>query len=71
VSSDSREYLRSTFEEVAELYDLARTGHPARLFDELAGPLGFLLAGSVAFALVLLRNRAAPDVVAMPDVAHG
>jgi predicted permease len=30
-----------------------------------------LTAGSVAFALVLLRNRAAPDLVAMPDVAHG
>jgi MFS family permease len=30
-----------------------------------------LTLGSVAFALVLLRNRAAPDVVAMPDVAHG
>ena len=26
---------------------------------------------SVAFAIVLLRNRAAPDLVAMPDVAHG
>jgi MFS family permease len=30
-----------------------------------------LTVGSVAFALVLLRNRAAPDLVAMPDVAHG
>ena len=30
-----------------------------------------LTAGGVAFALVLLRNRAAPDLVAMPDVAHG
>jgi hypothetical protein len=30
-----------------------------------------LTAGRVAFALVLLRNRAAPDLVAMPDVAHG
>jgi SAM-dependent methyltransferase len=36
VSSDSREYLRSTFEEVAELYDRARPGYPAPLFDELA-----------------------------------
>jgi MFS family permease len=26
---------------------------------------------SVAFALVLLRNRAATDIVALPDVAHG
>jgi hypothetical protein len=26
---------------------------------------------SVLFATVLLRNRAAPDLVAMPDVAHG
>jgi predicted permease len=30
-----------------------------------------LTVGSVVFALVLLRNRAAPDLVAMPDVAHG
>jgi hypothetical protein len=30
-----------------------------------------LTAGSIAFAFVLLRNRAAPDLVAMPDVAHG
>ena len=30
-----------------------------------------LTVGSVAFALVLLRSRAAPDLVAMPDVAHG
>jgi MFS family permease len=30
-----------------------------------------LTVGSVAFAFVLLRNRAAPDLVAMPDVAHG
>jgi SAM-dependent methyltransferase len=36
VSSDSREYLRSTFEEVPELYDRARPGYPAALFDELA-----------------------------------
>jgi SAM-dependent methyltransferase len=36
VSSDSREYLRSTFEQVAELYDRARPGYPAPLFDELA-----------------------------------
>jgi predicted MFS family arabinose efflux permease len=30
-----------------------------------------LTAGGVAFALVLLRNRAAPELVAVPDVAHG
>ena len=30
-----------------------------------------LTVGAVAFAAVLLRNRAAPDLVAMPDVAHG
>ena len=36
MSSDSREYLRSTFEEVAELYDRARPGYPAPLFDDLA-----------------------------------
>jgi MFS family permease len=30
-----------------------------------------LTVGSVAFAFVLLRHRAAPDVIAMPDVAHG
>jgi SAM-dependent methyltransferase len=36
VSSDSREYLRSTFEQVAELYDRARPGYPAPFFDELA-----------------------------------
>jgi len=29
-----------------------------------------LTAGGFAFAAVLLRNRAAPDLVAMPDVAH-
>ncbi len=29
-----------------------------------------LTAGGVALALVILRNRAAPDLVAMPDVAH-
>jgi SAM-dependent methyltransferase len=36
MSSDSREYLRSTFEQVPELYDRARPGYPAALFDELA-----------------------------------
>jgi SAM-dependent methyltransferase len=36
VSSDSREYLRSTFEEVPELYDSARPVYPATLFDDLA-----------------------------------
>jgi SAM-dependent methyltransferase len=36
VSSDGREYLRTTFEQVPELYDRARPGYPARLFDELA-----------------------------------
>jgi SAM-dependent methyltransferase len=36
VSSDSREYLRSTFEDVPELYDLARPSYPAPLFDDLA-----------------------------------
>jgi len=30
-----------------------------------------LNVGAVAFAAVLLRNRAAPDLVAMPDIAHG
>jgi MFS family permease len=30
-----------------------------------------LTVGSVAFALVLLRNRTPPDLVPMPDVAHG
>jgi MFS family permease len=30
-----------------------------------------LTVGAVAFAAVLLRNRAAPDLVAVPDVAHG
>jgi MFS family permease len=30
-----------------------------------------LTVGSLAFAFVLLRNRATPDIVAMPDVAHG
>jgi MFS family permease len=30
-----------------------------------------LTAGGLAFAAVILRNRAAPDLVAMPDVAHG
>jgi MFS family permease len=30
-----------------------------------------LTLGSVAFAAVLLRHRAAPDLVAVPDVAHG
>jgi predicted MFS family arabinose efflux permease len=30
-----------------------------------------LTVGSVAFAAVLLRDRAAPDLVVMPDVAHG
>ena len=30
-----------------------------------------LTVGSVAFALVLLRNRATPNLVAMTDVAHG
>jgi MFS family permease len=30
-----------------------------------------LTVGGVAFAAVLLRNRAAPDLVAIPDVAHG
>jgi SAM-dependent methyltransferase len=36
VSSDGREYLRTTFEQVAELYDRARPCYPAPLFDELA-----------------------------------
>jgi MFS family permease len=30
-----------------------------------------LTLGSIPFAAVLLRHRAAPDVVAVPDVAHG
>jgi predicted permease len=30
-----------------------------------------LTLGGLAFAAVLLRNRAAPDLVAIPDVAHG
>jgi MFS family permease len=30
-----------------------------------------LTVGSIAFAVVLLRNGAAPDVAAVPDVAHG
>ncbi len=30
-----------------------------------------LTISGLAFAAVLLRNRAAPDLVAMPDVAHG
>jgi len=34
VSSD-RERLRSTFDEVPELYDRARPGYPAALFDDL------------------------------------
>jgi SAM-dependent methyltransferase len=36
VSSGDREYLRTTFEQVAELYDRARPGYPAPLFDDLA-----------------------------------
>jgi len=32
---------------------------------------GALTISGLAFAAVLLRNRAAPDLVAMPDVAHG
>jgi SAM-dependent methyltransferase len=36
VSSDGREYLRTTFEQVAEPYDRARPCYPAPLFDELA-----------------------------------
>ena len=36
MSAESREYLRSTFEQVPELYDRARPGYPAPLFDELA-----------------------------------
>jgi MFS family permease len=30
-----------------------------------------LTLGSVAFAAILLRHRASPDLVAVPDVAHG
>lgn len=30
-----------------------------------------LTLGSIPFAAVLLRHRAAPDVIAIPDVAHG
>jgi SAM-dependent methyltransferase len=36
VSSSQRERLRSTFEEVPELYDRARPTYPAQLFDDLA-----------------------------------
>ncbi len=36
MSSDSREQLRATFGEVPELYDRARPGYPAALFDDLA-----------------------------------
>jgi SAM-dependent methyltransferase len=35
VSSESRERLRATFEEAPELYDRARPGYPAALFDDL------------------------------------
>ncbi len=35
MSSAKRQRLRSTFEEVPELYDRARPVYPARLFDEL------------------------------------
>jgi MFS family permease len=30
-----------------------------------------MTGGGIALALVILRNRAAPDLVAVPDVAHG
>ena len=40
-----RHRLRATFEEVPELYERARPGYPAELFDELAA-LGGLGAGS-------------------------
>jgi 16S rRNA A1518/A1519 N6-dimethyltransferase RsmA/KsgA/DIM1 with predicted DNA glycosylase/AP lyase activity len=35
VESKNRRRLRSTFEEVPELYDRARPGYPAQLFDDL------------------------------------
>jgi SAM-dependent methyltransferase len=35
MSTDSREYLRSTFEQVPELYDRARPSYPAEVFDDL------------------------------------
>jgi SAM-dependent methyltransferase len=44
-AADTRETLRATFAEVAELYDRARPGYPPELFDDLAELAG-LRAGS-------------------------
>lgn len=38
--SEQRERLRATFTEAAELYDRARPGYPAQLFDDLADLAG-------------------------------
>jgi SAM-dependent methyltransferase len=45
VGADAREQLRATFDEDAALYDRARPGYPAELFDDLAA-LARLAAGA-------------------------
>jgi SAM-dependent methyltransferase len=44
---EERERLRATFDEVAALYDEARPGYPAALFDDLAGLSGIEAGGRV------------------------
>lgn len=46
----TREELRSTFDEVAELYEEARPGYPDELFDDLAA-LGGLAPGSAVLEI--------------------
>jgi SAM-dependent methyltransferase len=47
VAVSSREELRATFEQVPELYDRARPGYPAALFDDLVDLAGLRAGGRV------------------------
>jgi hypothetical protein len=53
-SDQQQELLRTTFDEVAELYDRARPDYPPQIFDDLKdGSRGLALDEAIALAQVL------------------
>src|SRR5207253_9584919 len=62
-ASGDRERLRTTFEEVAELYDVARPGYPAQLYDDLSALAG-LRAGARVLEIGCGTGQATRELVA-------